>query len=82
MGGDDLTAVLALAVAFLTVLLPMRWGALSTLALAGVVAVASVGVFRAGTWVPLVPGLLGTRDRRASAAWRGSTSSRAATSGR
>jgi len=38
----------------------MRWGALSTLALAGGVAVASVGVFRAGTWVPLVPGLLGT----------------------
>ncbi len=54
-----LTAVLALAVAFLTVLLPMRWGALSTLALAGVVAVASVEVFRAGTWVPLVPGFLG-----------------------
>ena len=31
-----LAAALALAVAFLTVLLPMRWGALSTLALAGV----------------------------------------------
>ena len=45
--------------AFLTVLLPMRWGALSTLALAGIVAVASVAVFRAGTWVPLVPGFLG-----------------------
>jgi adenylate cyclase len=54
-----LTAVLALAVAFLTVLLPMRWGALSTLALAGIVAVASLAVFRAGTWVPLVPGFLG-----------------------
>jgi adenylate cyclase len=52
-----LTALVALAVAFLTVLLPMRWGALSTLALAAAVAVASVAVFRAGTWVPLVPGL-------------------------
>ncbi len=54
-----LTAALALAVAFLTVLLPMRWGALSTLALAAAVAAGSVAVFRAGTWVPLVPGLLG-----------------------
>ena len=54
-----LTAVLALAVAFLTVLLPIRWGALSTLALAGVVAAASLAVFGAGTWVPLVPGFLG-----------------------
>ncbi len=54
-----LTAALALAVAFLTVLLPMRWGALSSLALAAAVAVASVAVFAAGTWVPLVPGLFG-----------------------
>jgi adenylate cyclase len=54
-----LTAALALAVAFLTVLLPMRWGALSTLALAGVLAAASVAIFRAGTWLPLVPGLAG-----------------------
>ncbi len=54
-----LTAALALGVAFLTVLLPMRWGAVATLALAGTVAAASVAVFRAGTWVPLVPGLLG-----------------------
>ena len=54
-----LTAALALAVAFLTVLLPMRWGALSTLALSAALAVASVAIFRAGTWVPLVPGVLG-----------------------
>jgi len=54
-----LTGGLALAVAFLTVLLPMRWGALSTLALATAVAAASVTIFRAGTWVPLVPGLFG-----------------------
>ncbi len=53
------TAGLALAVAFLTVLLPMRWGALSTLAMAAALALASVAIFRAGTWVPLVPGLLG-----------------------
>ena len=52
-----LTASLAFAVAFLTVLLPMRWGALSTLALAAAVAATSVTIFRAGTWVPLVPGL-------------------------
>jgi adenylate cyclase len=54
-----LTGALALGVAFLTVLLPMRWGALSTLILAGVLGLVSVVVFRAGTWVPLVPGLLG-----------------------
>jgi adenylate cyclase len=53
-----LTIVLALAVAFLTVLLPIRWGALSTLAIAAAAAVVSVAVFRAGTWVPLVPGFL------------------------
>ena len=54
-----LTTALALAIAFLTVLLPMRWGALSTLAIAAAVSLASVAIFRAGTWLPMVPGLLG-----------------------
>ncbi len=54
-----LTAALALVVALLTVLLPMRWGATATLALTAAVAVASVAAFGAGTWMPLVPGLLG-----------------------
>jgi adenylate cyclase len=54
-----LAAVLALGVAFLTVLLPMRWGALSTLILAAGLGLASVAIFRGGTWLPLVPGLLG-----------------------
>jgi adenylate cyclase len=54
-----LTAALALAVAFLTVFLPMRWGAVATLSLAGALGLVSVAVFAAGTWLPLVPGLLG-----------------------
>ena len=59
----------------------MRWGALSTLALAAGVVVASVGIFRAGTWVPLVPGLLGVAIASVGGlAWQYSL--RDATSGR
>jgi adenylate cyclase len=54
-----LTAVLTLAIAALTVLLPMRWGSFATLAVALALGAASVAIFRAGTWVPLVPPILG-----------------------
>jgi adenylate cyclase len=54
-----LTAALALAVAALTVLLPMRWGTIATLAILAGLAIISLNAFARGTWVLLVPPLLG-----------------------
>jgi len=54
-----LTIALALAIAALTVLLPMRWGSVASLCVALGLGVASVLTFAAGTWVPLVPPILG-----------------------
>jgi adenylate cyclase len=50
-----LVAMVAFAVAALTVLLPMRWGTLATLAIAATVVIGSIALFGRGTWLPLVP---------------------------
>jgi adenylate cyclase len=54
-----LTALIALAVAALTVLLPMRWGTLATAAILVALALAALSMFARGTWLPLVPPLAG-----------------------
>jgi adenylate cyclase len=50
-----LTVALAFAVAALTVLLPVRRGAMATALLGTVIGVGSIVLFARGTWLPLVP---------------------------